>query len=110
MADDIKVIKKNIKLKATPLVGSRFSSFKPYRKVNSLAPTPPIVSGKTATTDEKRNRNRNSTIGTLSLRASIMNMAVINCKICTSRPYRVVCFKYVKKPLNRRLCIYMNIG
>ena len=110
MADDKKVIRKNIKLKATPLVGSRFRSFKPYRKVNSLAPTPPIVRGKTAITDENRNRNKNSTIGTLSLKAIIMNIAVINCKICTNRPYRVVWLKYVKKPLNRRLCKIINIG
>ena len=59
------VIRKKSREKATPPSASIPSRVNPYKKVNSLTPTPPTLIGKTATTEEIRNSVKNITISLL---------------------------------------------
>ena len=48
-------MRKKSREKAIPPLASKPSSVNPYKNVNSLMPTPPILMGKIATTEEIRN-------------------------------------------------------
>ncbi len=78
MAEESRVIMKNIKEKAIPTVGFWLMRDNPYRKVNSLAPTPPMVSGNTATIEETRKSVRKSISGGFWGRAFMIKNALIN--------------------------------
>jgi len=58
-AENASTIKKSI-VKAIERFLSMGRNLNPSRKTNSLDPTPPIVKGKTAATDESMKRNRYS--------------------------------------------------
>lgn len=53
-------MRKNKREKPTPVSGKTSNHLEPYTKVSSLAPTPPIVKGKAATTEETKNKINNS--------------------------------------------------